>query len=251
MALYMIGIGLDSAKDITVKGLEAVKKCDKVYLETYTSVLQCSIKDLEKLYGKKIIPADRDLVEKKAEKTILKDAKEKNAAFLVIGDVFGATTHTDLKLRALDAGIKVNVIHNASILNAVGITGLELYKFGKVTSIPFNNKDVEAPYDILELNKKMGMHTLFLLDLNPKQKKFLTIKDAIEYLLKTGEKKGSKTFTKEHECIGCARLGSNNPTIKSGYAKDLVNFDFGKPPYCLIVPGELHFMEEEALEKFV
>lgn len=250
MALHMIGIGLNDSKDITVKGLEAVKKCDKVYLESYTSVLQCDIKDLEKLYGKKIILADRDLVEKKAEGTILKDAKEKNAAFLVIGDVFSATTHTDLKLRAMDAGIKVEVIHNASVLNAVGITGLELYKFGKITSIPFSNKDVEAPYDALELNKKMGLHTLFLLDLDPKQKKFLTIKDAIEFLLKVEEKKNKKIFTKDTVCVGCARLGSNNPTIKTGYAKELINFDFGKPPYCLIVPGELHFMEEEALEKF-
>jgi len=176
MALYMIGVGLNDAKDITVKGLEAVKKCDVVYLESYTSILQCSIKDLEKLYGKKIIAADRNLVEKKAESTILKDAKTKDVAFLVIGDVFGATTHTDLKLRAIDAGIKVNVIHNASILSAVGITGLELYKFGKTTSIPFDNKDIETPYDVLEGNKKLGLHTLFLLDLNPEQKKYLAIK---------------------------------------------------------------------------
>ena len=248
--LYMIGIGLNDAKDITIKGLEAVKKCDKVYLESYTSVLQANVKELEKLYGKKIILADRELVEKKAESTILKDAKEGNAAFLVIGDVFGETTHTDLKLRALDAGIKVNIIHNASVLNAIGITGLELYKFGKVTSIPFENKDVETPYEVLGMNKKIGLHTLFLLDLNPKGKKFLTIKEAINYLLKVEEKNKKKLFTKNTVCVGCARLGSDSPTIKTGYSTDLLKQDFGKPPYCLIVPGELHFMEEEALEKF-
>jgi diphthine synthase len=248
--LYMIGIGLNDAKDITVKGLEAVKKCDIVYLESYTSLLQSSKADLEKSYGKKIIPADRDLVEKKAESTILKDAKTKNVAFLVIGDVFGATTHTDLKIRAMDAGIKVKVIHNASILNAVGITGLELYKFGKVTSIPFDNKNVETPYEVLEGNKKLGLHTLFLLDLKPKEKRFMTIKEAIEYLLKVEKKNSKKIFLEETNCIGCARLGSDNPVIKSGYAKELLKKDFGKPPYCLIVPGELHFMEEEALEKF-
>lgn len=250
MALYMIGIGLNDAKDITLKGLEAVKKCDVVYLESYTSVLQCSKDELEKLYGKKIILATRDLVEKKAEQTILKDAKEKDAAFLVIGDVFGATTHTDLKLRALDAGIKVRVIHNASILAAVGITGLELYKFGKTTSIPFESKDVETPYNVLKANKEIGLHTLFLLDLKPQQKKFLTIKQAIGFLLKVEEKKQKKVFTKDTVCIGCARLGSDKPTVKVGYAKELINKEFGNPPYCLIVPGELHFMEEEALERF-
>lgn len=248
--LYMIGIGLNDAKDITVKGLEAVKECDAVYLESYTSLLQSSKVELEKFYGKKIILADRDLVEKKAEETILKDAKTKNTAFLVIGDVFGATTHTDLKLRAIGAGIKVKVIHNASILNAVGITGLELYKFGKVTSIPFNSKDVEAPYDVLKGNKKLGLHTLFLLDLKPKEKKFMAIKEAIEYLLKVEKKNSKKIFLEETNCVGCARLGSENPTIKFGYAKELLKQDFGNPPFCLIVPGDLHFMEEEALEKF-
>jgi diphthine methyl ester synthase len=36
---YIIGLGLGDPKDITVKGLEAIKKCDRVYLENYTSIL--------------------------------------------------------------------------------------------------------------------------------------------------------------------------------------------------------------------
>ncbi|OWK05016.1 DPH5, partial [Cervus elaphus hippelaphus] len=36
---YMIGLGLGDAKDITVKGLEVVRRCSRVYLEAYTSVL--------------------------------------------------------------------------------------------------------------------------------------------------------------------------------------------------------------------
>ncbi len=39
MVLFLIGLGLGDEKDITVKGLEAVKRCSKVYLEHYTSVL--------------------------------------------------------------------------------------------------------------------------------------------------------------------------------------------------------------------
>ncbi|MBW2985486.1 diphthine synthase, partial [Candidatus Woesearchaeota archaeon] len=142
--LYLIGIGLNNEKDISLNGLEAVKKADVVYLENYTSKLSCSVEDLEKLYGKKIILADRELVEQKAEQTILKDAKTKNVAFLVIGDVFGATTHVDMMLRAKKAGINVKIIHNSSILTAVGVVGFELYKYGKTTSIPFENKDVKA-----------------------------------------------------------------------------------------------------------
>lgn len=37
--LFFVGLGLGDAKDITVKGLEVVKKCKRVYLEAYTSIL--------------------------------------------------------------------------------------------------------------------------------------------------------------------------------------------------------------------
>lgn len=37
--LYIVGLGLGDEKDITLKGLEAVQKCDKVYMEAYTSLL--------------------------------------------------------------------------------------------------------------------------------------------------------------------------------------------------------------------
>lgn len=37
--LYLVGLGLGDAQDITVKGLEAVRRCRRVYLEAYTSAL--------------------------------------------------------------------------------------------------------------------------------------------------------------------------------------------------------------------
>ncbi len=39
MVLYIIGLGLSDEKDITIKGLEAVKSSTRVYLEAYTSIL--------------------------------------------------------------------------------------------------------------------------------------------------------------------------------------------------------------------
>jgi hypothetical protein len=44
--LYLIGLGLADEKDITVKGLEIVRKVERVYLEAYTSIL---LVDYEKL----------------------------------------------------------------------------------------------------------------------------------------------------------------------------------------------------------
>lgn len=43
--LYLIGLGLCDPSDITVKGLEAVKKASRVYLEAYTSILIASSKE--------------------------------------------------------------------------------------------------------------------------------------------------------------------------------------------------------------
>jgi diphthine synthase len=50
--------------------------------------------------------------------------------------------------------------------------------------------------------------------------------------------------------IGCSKLG--NPDFKIKYAKlsDLLKKDLGEPLHCLIVPGKLHFIEEDMLKLF-
>lgn len=53
--------------------------------------------------------ADRELCERSID-DILQEAKEKNIALLVVGDPLGATTHTDMLLRAKDFGVKTQVI---------------------------------------------------------------------------------------------------------------------------------------------
>lgn len=252
MTLYMIGIGLNDEKDITVKGLEAVRGCERIYLENYTSRLSCSVEELENFYGKRIVEADRDLVEQQAEQTILKDAQKVNTAFLVIGDALSATTHIDLVKRAKELGISVEIIHNATVLNAVSMTGLQLYKFGKTTSIPFpdENPDVITPYDVIEQNKSIGAHTLLLLDLKPSENKFLAIKEAIRFLLSIEQKKKKGVFTADTLCIGCSNLGGKN-IIKAGKAAKIASYGFTEPPFCIIVPGKMHFMEEDFLKDFL
>lgn len=249
MPLYFIGLGLGNEKDITINGLEAVRKCDLVYLENYTSILNCTKEQLEKFYGKKIILARRNLVEEDNNE-VIENAKTKNVAFLIAGDPFAATTHIDLFLRAKKEGIKCSVMHNTSVITAVGITGLQIYKFGKTTSIPLENENIESPYDALKENLSLGLHTLFLLDLNPDEEKFMSVNDAIRYLLKAELKRNEKIFSEKTVCVGCARIGSENQIVKAGSAKDLLKINFGKPVHCLIVPGKLHFMEEEALKLY-
>jgi diphthine methyl ester synthase len=237
--LYIIGLGLGDEKSISLEGLEAVKNCDKIYLEFYTSRLQCDVSDLEKLFDKKIIRVNRNVVEEELD---LGEAKDSNIALLVIGDVFSATTHISVYNDCKENEIDVKIINNASVFTVVGLTGLSLYNFGKVGSIPFENKNVESAVNLLRDNKKINAHTLFLLDLDPDNGKYLSIKEAINYL-------EERNF--DDKVIGCARLGSDDFLIKYGSFEEVRDFDFGEGPYCLIVPSEkLHFVESENLEKW-
>ncbi|XP_049932197.1 probable diphthine methyl ester synthase isoform X2 [Nymphaea colorata] len=168
--LYIIGLGLGDENDITSKGLEAIKRCDKVYMEAYTSLLSfglspSGLSSLEELYGKQVILADTEMVEEGAD-AILLEASKLHVAFLVVGDPFGATTHADLVLRAKKIGVEVQVVHNASVVNAVGVCGLQLYRYGETVSIPFFTKTwrPDSFYAKIKRNRSLGLHTLCLLD---------------------------------------------------------------------------------------
>jgi diphthine synthase len=78
--------------------------------------------------------------------------------------------------------------------------------------------------------------------------RFMTVSQGIQCLLDIEKKRQEKVFTDETLCVGCARLGSKDMKIKAGKAKELFKEDFGKPLHCLVVPGKLHFVEEEALK---
>ncbi|KAH7925269.1 Diphthine synthase [Leucogyrophana mollusca] len=168
--LYVIGLGLCDEKDITVRGLEAVKSSSRVYLEAYTSILMVHKERLEAFYGKELIVADRDMVETQSD-DILRDAHTENVALLVVGDPFGATTHIDILLRARALDIPTQVIHNASILNAVGACGLQLYNFGQTVSLVFftDSWKPDSFYDRIKENAQLGLHTLVLLDIKVKE----------------------------------------------------------------------------------
>ncbi|ERN08094.1 hypothetical protein AMTR_s00284p00011000, partial [Amborella trichopoda] len=167
--LYIIGLGLGDEKDITLKGLEAVKKCERVYIEAYTSLLSFGLSSnglstLEELYGKPLIVADREMVEERVD-DMLYEAREFDVAFLVVGDPFGATTHTDLVVRAKKLGVEVKVIHNASVVNAIGVCGLQLYRYGEIVSVPFFTETwrPDSFYEKICSNRLHGLHTLCLL----------------------------------------------------------------------------------------
>jgi diphthine synthase len=249
MALYIIGLGLCNQFDVTLRGLDLISKSDVVYLEGYTSLLQCSLADLEDKFGKKIIIANREMSEQGEDK-IIEQAKSGNVAFLVIGDPFSATTHVEIFKSAKTSGVEVQVVNNASILNAIGITGLQLYKFGKTTSIPFieDHPNLVTPYNVISSNQTLGMHTLCLLDLKPDLDRFMSVNEALKILVSIEGREGKGLISDDTFVVGCARLGCEDFVVKAGKLSDVIEFDFGKYPHCLIIPGKMHFIEEEMLD---
>ena len=247
--LTFVGLGLFDEKDISLKGLEVIKNCDKVYAEFYTAKLTGTTLDkIEKTIGKKIEVLNRDETEK-GEK-ILDSAEKSSVVFLTCGDPMTATTHVDLRLRAVKKGIKTRVIHGSSIVIAVpGLLGLQNYKFGRTTTLAYPEKDYfpTSPYDVIRENKEIGLHTLVLLDIQADNERYMTADEGIRFLLKMEEEKKQRVFDLDSlVCVVC-RAGSDNPFCVAGYAKDLVDRDFGPPLHTLVVPGKLHFMEIEAL----
>lgn len=124
--------------------------------------------------GVKLIEADRDFCEVEIDGLLDRVAKDKesNYAFLVVGDAFCATTHSDLFLRAANLDIEVKVIHNASIISAVGCCGLQVYRFGETVSVPLWTEKwrPDSWYDKILQNRKAGLHTLVLVDIKVKER---------------------------------------------------------------------------------
>jgi len=266
MVFYLIGLGLGDEKDITLRGLEAVKKCSKIYLEQYTSILLCGTANLEELYGKPVELADREKCETGID-AILMEAAETDIAMLVVGDPFGATTHSDLMIRARDLGVEVKVVHNASIMNAVGACGLQLYRFGQTVSICFFT-DTWRPdsfYDRIKENRDQGLHTLCLLDIRVREPdmeamvrgktlyeppRYMSVNTCIEQLLEVEANRKGGVYSSQTKTVGVARIGTDSQCILSGTMEELLTADFGAPLHSFIIPGEMHPMEEEMLDFF-
>lgn len=265
--LYLVGLGLGDEKDITVKGLEIVKSCHHVILENYTSIIQGGAERLSAFYGKPVEIANRETVESYAG-SILDRAAVSDVAFLVVGDPFGATTHSDLMLRAHRRGISVRTVHNASIMNAVGACGLQLYSFGQTVSVCFwtDRWRPDSFYARIAENKKAGLHTLCLLDIKVREAseeniirgkghiyeppRFMTVAQALEQLLAIEAYRGEDVCTEESLVIGLARVGTVDECIVAGTASEVMRFDMGGPLHSLIIPApRLHDIELEVLKE--
>ncbi|PNP52258.1 hypothetical protein THARTR1_07467 [Trichoderma harzianum] len=267
--LYLVGLGLSDETDITVKGLEVVKKASRVYLEAYTSILLVDQSILETYYGRPIIIADREMVESNSDE-ILRDAQTEDVAFCVVGDPFGATTHTDLVIRARELSIPVRTVPNASIMSGIGACGLQLYNFGQTVSMVFftDNWKPSSFYDRIKENRDIGLHTLVLVDIKVKEQslenmargrliyeppRYMTVGQCAQQMLEIEEERKEGVYTKDSLAIGAARVGGKTEKFVAGTLEELCSADeeLGPPLHSLVLLGRrTHELERDFVREF-
>jgi len=236
--LYLIGLGLNS-DGISKFGLDIVNRCKKVYLENYTVDFPYSIEELQEVIGKKIKLADREKVE---SLELVDEAQKMNLALLIYGSPLTATTHISLIQEAKRLGVKYKIIYNASIFDAVAETGLQIYKFGKITSMPAWKKSYEPDsfMEVVQQNLSMKAHSLILCDIG------LDFQDALVQL----ENSARKHKIPLKKLVVCQALGAKHKKIFYKEIEELKEFTGVRKPYCIIIPSKIHFLEKEVLEEF-
>jgi diphthine synthase len=248
--LTLIGLGLNDENDVTLKGIEAAKNSDKVFVEFYTSFWNGKKENLEKIIEKKIYELQRKDLEENSNK-ILQEAKNSDIAILVQGDPLVATTHETLIVEAKKLKIKTKIIHNASIFSAISETGLHIYKFGPTVTIPFpekvSSKFPKSVYETISENKRRNLHTLCLLDVLAENKKYMNASEAIEILLNMEKEFGGNMINENSEAVVFENAGSDESKITFGKISDLMSQEFKNYPQVLILIGNLHFTEKEYL----
>lgn len=236
--LYLIGLGLNE-KSISLEALEAIKKCKRVYLDSYTSEFPYSIKKLEKIIKKKMVSLKREDIE---GGFLIEKSKKENICLLVYGSPLFATTHISLIEDCRLKKINFKIIYNASVFDAISESGLQLYKFGKIISMPkwYNNFKPVSFLDVISENKKINLHSVILIDPG------LSFNDALEQMILANKDKKIKL----EKILVCSQLGFR-PRIYYGEISKLQKFNNIKNPFCFIVPGKMHFMEEKVVEGFL
>ena len=251
MTLYFIGMG-PSTEYISLKAMKILRTVDKVYIDTYTSILPDFSIDFIMKYTKRdaeIVVANRSVLEGEGIDFIVKEASEKNIAIIVPGDPFIATTHDAIRIEALARGIDVQVVHGVSIYSlAPSATGLQAYRFGKTVTLVYPR--VFKPYSVIETiynNMDLRLHTLVLLDLKLEKGIAMTIKEAVEILLDLEIEYSGSNRLRNVVAVGLAQVGTENEYVRADLLPNLGNYDYPPPPHSIIIVADPHPMELEAL----
>jgi diphthine synthase len=246
--LWFVGLGISGAKSIPLEAQKVLAKADIVYLEQFTSPIgKSDFSKIKKMTKGEFRPAKRWLVEDGNE--ILRNSKRKKVVLLSYGDPYIATTHIELRTRAIEEKIKTKSIHaSSSLTSMIGECGLHFYKVGRIATIMSEMKSLTTPYYVIYKNVIEGNHTVLLLEYNQDQDFFLAPKDALKGLVETEKGQKRKVINSDTYVVVASRIGFSDQSIVSGKISNLKKINFGKPPHTIIITGRLHFTESDALK---
>lgn len=245
--LWFVGLGIGGVDSLSDKTRKIIGSSDIVYLEQFTSPMsEEETNKIKNLVDGEFKIAPRWLVEDGKE--ILQNAKTKNVALLSFGDPYIATTHIELRTRAISEKIQTATIHASSaVTSLIGECGLHYYKVGKTVTIMSGIPSTSAYYTIYD-NLRVGNHTVILLEYNQDKNFFLEPKDALQSLLDAEKEQTRKVISESTYAIIASRIGTGNQKITAGNIGSLFRVDFGAPPHSIVIPGTLHFTESDALK---
>ncbi len=245
--LWFVGLGISGFVGIGSDVIKILKKADVVFLEIFTSPISKS----ELLKIKKLVKGDFKIATRwmvEDGKAILSEAKKKIVVLLSYGDPYVATTHIELRRRAISEKIKTRTIHAASaITSLVGECGLHHYKIGKVVTMMKDQQSASSVYYTIYQNLIAENHTVIILEYNNDAKFFLNPKDAFSNLLLAENEQKRNVVNESTFAIVASRIGMKTQNITAGKLSNLKKLDFGKPPHTIIIPGRMHFTESDAL----
>ena len=246
--LWFVGLGISGAKSIPLEAQDVLAKADIIYLEQFTSPIgKSDLSKIKKMTKGEFRPAKRWLVEDGNE--ILKNSKRKKVVLLSYGDPYIATTHIELRTRAIEDKIKTKSIHaSSSLTSMIGECGLHFYKVGRIATIMSEMKSLTTPYYVIYKNIIEGNHTVLLLEYNQDKDFFLDPKDALQGLVETEKGQKRNVINPTTYAVVASRIGFADQSIMSGKISSLKKIDFGKPPHTIIITGKLHFTESDALK---
>lgn len=233
---------------MSLEGLEELRAADAAYLEYYTTPHEPALlTDLEKLSGRRITVVDRGFVEDGRE--VLKQAKSSRVVLAVPGDPMVATTHAELRTRAIEEGIQTSVVHAATIgTAAASASGLHFYKFSRTVTITRESAGkLSQVYQMLHENLLEGAHTLLLLEHDVESDQGVGPSAAIVGLLAAEVNFKREVIRDETYALVLSRVGRPDQALQAGTLVELRRLDFGAPPHCMVIPGRLHFTEVEAI----
>src|SRR5712692_4773421 len=231
--LTFVGLGL-GAKGITLEGVEAIREADIAYLEYYTTPHESTLlREVEKATGRELTVVDRGFVED--GKAILSEAKKSGVVLAVQGDPMIATTHNDLRVRAISSGIETVIVHAATITSsAASSSGLHYYKFGGTVTVTREGVDLmQQVYQTVHRNLLFGMHTLLLLEVDAESGEGVTPNGAIRGLLQAESNFKRGVISEDTFGIVLSRVGRPDFEARAGRLSRLQQQDFGAQPHCL------------------